>query len=406
MKYIKKSLIFFLIFIFIINITSCTKSKDLNKEKQLNIYVDLKDKESSNIIKLITEEYKKANPKVKVNINNNIGGKIEEDIVNNEDMDIIITSRNNMIKLSRKGLLNDMGSFYEKNKFSERYYTVVNAYGRFNDKYYGIALIPYTIEALYNKNFFNKLNLKIPSNLDDLKVTLKKLNDMSIKVPVTLTEDLDINSGLSSLIINNKVSMRKLESKYDSGADSYKSLIEMQQAFDSISELIKTNVVNKNTFEIGNESSIDKFEKGDIPLIISSSYYFKNLKSSDIEIVKEDSNSSKINVPVICNSIICIPVNSKNGEEVNNFIKSLLDDNLQKKLEKEGLVTGNKKVNESLKEKIKISTAKHLKDSTEDSVLFIYNMPEKIKDKISSKIDEMLTGKINGKEWQEIIKDM
>lgn len=408
MKYMKKSLVFFLIFIFMINITSCNKAKDSNKEKQLNVYVDLRDKESSNIIKLIAEEYKKANPKIKVNINNNIGGKIENDVSKNTDMDIIFTSRSNMLKLSRKGLLSDMGSFYDKNKFSERYYTVLNAYGRFNDKYYGIGLIPYTIEILCNESSFNKLNLKTPSNMNDVKTTLKKFSDMSIRVPVALTEDLDINNGLASIIINNKVSMRKLESKYDSGIDSYKSLNEMQQAFDNISEVIKKNSINKNTFEIGNESSINKFEKGDIPLIIISSYYCKNLKNENIKVVGEYINdpSSKINVPVICNCVLCVPVNSKNGEEINGFINFMMNDSLQKKLSEEGFVTGNKKVNSSIKKGVKAAVEKHLEGSTEDSVMYVYNIPEKIGTSISSKIDEMLTGKFSGKEWQEIVNDV
>ncbi len=407
MIYRKKGVILFLILMFMINIVACNKAKDSDKEKQLNIYIDLKDKESSNILKLLIEEFKKANPKIKVNSNNIIGGKIEDDIGKNIGADVIFTSRNNIFKLSRKGLLNDIGNFYDENKLNDKYYTVVNAYGRFDDKYYGITLIPYTIEILCNQDSFKKLNLKVPSNEEEFESTLKKLNDVSMRIPVILTEDLDINSSLASIIINNKVSMRKLESKYDSGAEAYKTINEMQQAFDNLSAVIKKSNINKNTFEIGNESSINKFVKGDIPLIVTSSYYCNDFKGENIKVIGGSTKDtySKINMPVISNCLLCTPVNSKNNEETSSFMKFMISDDFQKKLVESGFVTGNKKVNSSIKGGAKSIISKHLEWSTENSIIYIYNIPERIKANISSKIDEMLSGKLSGKEWQEIVND-
>jgi ABC-type glycerol-3-phosphate transport system substrate-binding protein len=404
----RKSAVFLLLIILMISISACGAKKDTSKERQLNIYADIKDISSQNILKFITDNYKKSNNKIKININNSIGGNIEEDIGKSSDNDIIITSRNNMLKLSRKGLLSDMSSYFEENKINEDYYRVVNAYGRFNDKYYGIALIPYTIEILYNKSAIAKMNIKEPHTINDTREALKKLNDMSIRVPVLLPEDLDINSGLSSIIFNNKVSMRKLESKYDSGAASYKSLTEVQQGFDVIADLIKNGNINKDTFEVGNESSINKFLKGDISLIICSSYYADNFKDNNIRVagdISEDS-SSKLNMPVICDSIICVPVNNKNGEEVSNFIKNTFSEGTQKKLVEKGFVTGNKKANNNIVGGVKATVVKHLENSSEDSIIFAYNIPEKLKNSVSSKIDQMLSGKITKKEWEEAVDEV
>lgn len=404
----KKIVIMFLLTALIINISGCgSSSNETSKEKQLNIYVDVKDKESLNIIKYVTEEYKKANSKAKINLNNAIGEKIEEDISKGNEADIVITSRNNMLKLSRKGLLSDMGNYYDENKINDRYYNVVKAYGRYEDKYYGIDLIPYTMEILYNKSAFDKLGLKTPATISDLKDTLKKLGEASKRVPVVIPEDLDINSGLFSIIVNNRVNMRKLESKYDSGANSYKTITEMQQAFDVLNDLIKYGSITKNTFEIGNESTVNKFEKGDIPIIICSSYYANNFKDDNIKAIGENMNDSsvKFNVPVISNSILCVAVNNKNGEEVGNFIKFVLNDDTQKKLKEKGFVTGNKKVNGDKEKGIKGIVIQHLSTSTEDSVAYIYNIPSKLKNSISSKIDEMLSGKETKKEWQEVVDE-
>lgn len=404
----KKGIVIFLLSVLIINMSGCSNiKKETSKEKQLNIYVDIKDKESLDIIKFVSEEYKKANSKVKVNINNAIGNKIEEDISKGNEADVVITSRNNMLKLSRKGLLSDMGSYYDENKINEKYYTVVKAYGRIEDKYYGIALMPYTVEILYNKKAFDKINLKPPTGINDIKDTLKKLNEMSKRVPVVITEDLDMNSALFSIIVNNKISMRKIESKYDSGSASYKTLTEMQQAFDTLNDLIKGGSINKNTFEIGNESTINKFEKGDIPLIICSSYYAGSFKDENVKLIGENMTDSsvKFNTPVISNVIVCVPVNQKNGEEVGNFIKFALSDDTQKKLAEKGFITGNKKVNGDKAKGIKASIIQHMENSTQDSVAFIYNIPEKLRHSISSKIDEMLGGKQSKKEWEEVVDE-
>ena len=300
-----------------------------------------------------------------------------------------------------------MDNYYDENKINDRTYNVVKAYGRFEDKYYGIALIPYTIEILYNKSAFDKLNLKPPATINDMKDTFKKMGETSKRVPVVITDDLDINSGLFSIIVNNRVSMRKLESKYDSGAASYKSLTEMQQAFDTLGDLIKSGNINKNTFEIGNESTVDKFVKGDIPLIICSSYYASSFKNENIKAIGENMSDSsvKFNIPVISNTIICVPVNNKNGEDVGNFIKFSLSDDTQKKLADQGFITGNKKANNAKDQSVKGSIIQHLSSSTEDSVVYVYNIPEKLKNSISSKIDEMLSGKQSKKEWEEAVDE-
>lgn len=406
MFYKKKPLIFLLIMVVIFNLFGCNKKEEVSKNKQINIYVDIKDKESLNIIKVLTDEYKKENSKVKVNLNNAIGEKIEEDISKGNEADVIFTSRNNMLKLGAKGLLSDMGSYYEANKLNDRYYTVVKAYGRFNDRYYGIAAMPYTIEVLYNKDAFDKLGLKVPTKIDDVKDTLKKLTVSSKKVPVVLTEDIDINNGLFSIIANNMVTMRKLESIYNSGAESYKSLTDIQQAFDILAGLVKSGSINKNTFEIGNESTINKFVKGDIPIIITSSYYADNFKDSNIKTIGEYSPDAaqKLSIPVIANGILSVPVNNKNGEEVSNFIKFVFSDETQKKLVEKGFVTGNKKAN-TKKEGIKANVIAHLENSTEDSIAFIYNIPEKLKNNISSKIDDILSGKHTKNEWKEAVEE-
>lgn len=406
MNYMKKLLVFFLCIIFLVSAGGCSKSKASKDEQQFSLYIDTKDKASQNTLKFIIDEYKKKNPKVKILASNVIGDKIENQISKSSDIDLVCVSRNDMIKIIQKGLLSDMGSFYGENKINDKYYTAVNAYGRFKDKYYGIPIMPYTIEILYNKSSFSSLNLKPPSNINDMKEVLKKLNQASIRVPVVLGEDMDINSTALSIIVNNNISMRRLENSYDN-MESYKNLTEMKSAFSSIQDLIKEGVINKNTFEIGNENSIKKFSNGDIPVIITSSYYIKDLiNNKNISMVEYVNNSSsRVNVPVICNSILCMSINTKNNEEAAKFMKFASSDELSKTLASKGYITGNKKADKVFKDNINKSIINQLSESTEDNVLYIYNVPEKLKNSISSQLEQVLSGKTSADLWDEIIKD-
>lgn len=110
-------------------------------------------------------------------------------------------------------------------------------------------------------------------------------------------------------------------------------------------------------------------------------------------------------MPVIINSLACVPTNSKNSKEVDEFISFMLSDNMQKKLVKMGCVSGNKKANESIQGSGK-TIIKHLSTADDNSIVYIYNLPEKFEGVISSKIDSIIGGKYTGKEWTEIVNDV
>ncbi|WP_164508998.1 ABC transporter substrate-binding protein [Clostridium rectalis] len=402
-----KIIICLLCLIIFANIVSCNKNQVVNKDKKLNVYVDIKDKHSLNIIKFLLDEYKKENADVNVNITNAIGGDVLKDVSKGTSGDIVFTSRNKMIELQNKGFLSDLSSYYDKYTIKERYYNIMTSYGRYSDKYYGIGIMPYTIEILYNKEVLDKCKINEPLRIQDVENIAKKLNQDSIKVPVILTDDLDVNNALASLIISNKKNIYNVDNIYNSSAASYKEKKEFQNMFDSINNLYKKGIINKNIFEIGNENTLKKLSNSDIPVAVSISYYSKEINDENIGIVQDYSGigSFKGNVPVIINALLCIPVNNENGDETNEFIKFVYSDETQKKLLDNGFITGNKKVNEELKDNFKIME-KHLEESNENSILFIYNLPDKFRVDISSKIDSILTGKYSGKEWEIIIEDL
>lgn len=411
-----KFVIMFLILVICMNVAACKKpAAQTQKEKTINIYVDNKDKYSTNIIKYFTEEYKKSNPGTKLNVNNSLGNEdtIVEDVTKGNAGDIIFTTRNTMIELFQKGLLSDMAPVYEKNNISEKYYNILASYGRIGDKYYGIGVMPYTIEIFYNIETLNKLKLAPLNNIGDLAAVLKKINLSNIKIPVVLSEDLDINNGLASIIFTNKIKIEKMEKLYGSGKENYKNMKDMQEVFDDINYMVKEGIINKNTFTSGTENDINNLVKGDIPLLIGTSYYNNNFSiennsaAFNIGILEDYSGiqSYKGNVPVMVNTIICIPASGKNSEEVNDFIKFIFSEDTQNKLVEKGFISGNKKSNEGIKGIGKIMV-KHLEGSGDNNIIFTYNLPKQFKNVIVSKIDSILSGRYTKKEWEEIVDEV
>ena len=400
-----------LVIILFITLGGCQRKKGPakdSKEKNLNVYVDVKDKNSLNIIKFLTEEYKKESPQTKIKINDVLGGggNIIEDISKGTEADLIFTSRSTMMELSEKGLITDMAQYIEKNKVEDKYYNIILSYGRVGDKYYGIGLIPYTMEIFYNTDALSKLGVPQPTNVKEMTGVIKKLSNSNIRIPVVVSEDLDINIALSSIAASNTIKISDLDNIYDN-KDAYKNMKDMQKIFDVINTNVKELGINKNSFEIGNESTLTSLVNGNVPLAISTSYYYNNVKDAKIAVVEDYSmlNNQKGNVPVIINTIMCMPTNGKNAEETGKFIKFAVDEKTQAKLIKKGFITGNKKSNEKLSG-IGASIEKHLLSSNDSSIVYVYSLPKKFQGAISAKIDNILSGKHTGNEWIDIVNEV
>ncbi|ENK1244677.1 ABC transporter substrate-binding protein [Clostridium sporogenes] len=405
----KKIICLILVLICPITFFSC-KKENRSSNKELNMYIDIKDENSLNILKIIMEEYKKSNENVKININNALGSNVQDELKKEKSPDLIVVSRNEMIKLSQKGLLDDMRTNYDKNNITRDYYNVFNSYGRFKDKYYGIPIMPYTIEILYNTEALDKLKIEEPKNINDIKNIMKKLKDSSIKVPVMLPNDLDINLVMFSMISNNITNSMELENIYDKEKKEYQNMKNMQEPFNIINNMVKDNALDKNFFEEGKEVTLEKFNNGDIPIIISTSYYNNQIKNPNIKAIKGLYNVDKLSntEPVIINSIMCLPLKAKNSEQANDFIDFTFNEKTQKSLLKKGFITGNKKVNkekEGAVAKINKTTIEKLSNLNENSILVLYNLPSTFKSSISASIDKILNNEYTGKEWNKIVED-
>lgn len=408
-KVLKNICSIFIVLTMMFTLSACKSSKKEKdeKSKKINIFLDTTDIYSSNVIKFLIDDFKKNNQNFEIKLNDVLGNKsdIMETINLGTEIDVIFTNRNTLIKLSKNGVLGDMQTFYEKEGIGNRFYDIMASYGRVGDKYYGIGVVPYSIELLYNKSYLEKLKIPNPNNLDGWLDVLKQVNGKGIKTPVVITEDIDVNGFLFSLIASKIVNIHEIEESYDSGEEGYKKIKGVQKIFDEINTLVKSKEITKNSFEFGNEQSINSFISGEYPLLIGTSYSNSKLDGSDIGIIEGNNDNSKYgsNVPIIVSSLVSVPLNAKNQDNANAFIKYIYSDEVQARIAEKGIISGNKNANNKMTG-ISKTMVQHMHKANDNSILIFYDLPDKIKNNILIAMKRILEGGYNSKEWEEVLK--
>lgn len=131
----KKIILLFLIICILFNVPSCSKKQQTSSEKELNLYIDVSDKNSLNFIRSIVDNYKKTNPNTRVSINDILDKDNNEyEAIKKGKVDILFTTRPKMLELTQKGMLSDLSSFYSQNKINEKFFSIISTYGRYQDK--------------------------------------------------------------------------------------------------------------------------------------------------------------------------------------------------------------------------------------------------------------------------------
>ena len=409
-KILKSICLISLSLITVFSLSACKWLGDKNSkdQKKLNIFIDTKDDHSYKVIKFLVDDYKKNNPDVQLKLNDILGDKSDiMDTINlGTEIDVMFTNRNDFIELSKKGVLSDMEGTYEDNNINSRYFNIIGSYGRIGDKYFGIGVLPESIEFFYNKVNLKKLKIASPNNLEEWLNVLKQVNGMGVSTPAVLNEDIDASGTLFSLIASKSVNVNEIQESYDVGEQGYKKIKDMQGVFDKFNLLTKNYGITRKSFELGNEQSVTNFNNGDSPLLIGTSYYNSKLNGDNIGVIGDYDNNSKLgsDVPIIINSILSVPVNAKNGDSADAFIQYIYSDKVQARLVEKGIITGNKVANNKIIG-IGKSMVKHIYKANDNSMPILYNLPNKVKKTVVLTLKKIIDGKYSSKEWEEILKE-
>lgn len=403
MKLCKRIINILIALIFISSVIGCQSANKKVENKALKILVDNSYTDDIDALKLIIENYKKSHNDVVIEttyLDNT--EKIKTLVEEKKDYDILICNRDLMLYMINKALISDVTNTLSENKTMDKFYNIALSYGRKGDKYYGIGVLPCSIELIYNKNMLPQiLNTKEVKGIEDIGRAIKEKN---INIPVVLPKDIDLDLAISSLIGNNIIDNAELEKNYDASKEKYLSISTMQDLFTFINSLYKNYGITKDSFIISNSSVLNKIDKGELPLALVTSSILKNIdQNSNIEIFNGNIKTSlHINPLIVINHVICLLENGVNKSEMNKFIDYICKDETYDDLAKNGIITTNKKSNNNFKgtsNKI-IAT---LMSGNENSIPYYLNLPIKFKKQLVDEVDKVLRGQYDGQEWQRIL---
>ena len=403
MKKIFKAIIIMLILFSTINIfNGCMKEKNKNKE-YLNILIEGPKESDNDFINIMIEEYKKENQDVNIKIE--ISKNIEESrkILNKNKFDLIFCARNSMIEFSRKGLLKDIGSIYNSATINLRFYNIVCSYGRYNNTYFGIGLMPYSLSLLSNKNILGEfLN---NNEVLDLNNIIKLTSEYNKQIPVVIPKDMSISLALGSFVANNIILDNKLEENFSDNKSKYMKINEIQKSFSSMNSIIRKLKNNEISFVESDKKAIFDIKDEKNSLALTTTLSFKDIEQNkNFKIITNIlDNKYKISPVVIIDHNLCAFEDGKNEKQINKFFHFVCKDDIYIQLAKKGYISGNAQAVTYLEGEQRdlmwtISLA------NENNIPFYLNLSTKMQKAILEELNNIMNGNYDGQEWKRIIE--
>ena len=410
----KRYLSLLLVIILSVSFTCCSKkNKKAENTTTIKVATFYPDKEQGEIYKAIGKLYETKNKNVKVQIINDFNDteKINEEISQKGDIDLIGLKRDQLIQYAKSGMLTDLSEFAEEKMFNDKLYKINLAYGSYNGKLYGIGDMPATIEWFYNKDIFDKYNLKEPQNLNDLiklcsKLKGKKVNPVSVGAMDgwTLTE-------MFGMITSQTTIVSKITSAYGSDETAYKNIQGIDEAF-TIYGKLASGCVNKNSIDVNYRKSVEDFVTGKAAILPAGSWaekLIKQIKPAGFNYGVFKKSVNFIDTPVTkysatAGQILAVPAKSKNLKIVKDFIEFFYSEEAQKLFKEKGYTASLKSLNTENSE-TDVDIQSHLEAADENSIMLLDNLEPKITETLTSILSDVLEGRTKPKEaWGRVLK--
>ncbi|MBU3196132.1 ABC transporter substrate-binding protein [Clostridium algidicarnis] len=397
------------IILLLISLSGCAlnKKEKNNNDKDnndINIYVDTKDEGSIDMIQFAIDSYKNQKEGTTVNIKAPVNKKdINTYLKDTKEIDLVITNRNNILELSKQGLIADLNEFYKKNDINSRFYNIITSYGIKGDKYFALGLLPFTIQIIYNEKYFEDKGIEI--NNVALEELIKLTNDKNVKVPIIAPESIDALEIISVLLEDNLVDKKQLENIYEGNVEKYNNFKDIQTVLDELNKLTKEGYLTKDMLEVKDKDVLNYIDKGRYPMAIVASSYNNNEERLNTKVLGNYKLIGKKKTPVVfMDALIAVANNCKDQEAVIEFMKFIYSDEFQMKISEKGFVTGNIKAMED-NNLINSNLKSDIISSNMSNIPYIYSLPPKIRNEVKSEIYNILRGNYSGNEWEEITRD-
>lgn len=410
----KRCLSLIIVIIIAVSFIGCSKkNKEEKNTTTIKIATFYPDKEQGEIYKAIGKKYEEKNKNVKIQILNDFSDteKINEEISQKGDIDIIGLKRDQLIQYAKSGLLTDLSDFAEQKALSDKLYKINLAYGTCNGKLYGIGDMPASIEWFYNKDIFDKYNLREPQNISDLikicsKLKGKKINPVNVGAMDgwTLTEIFGMITSQTTMASN-------ITSAYGSDETAYKNIKGMDEAFDIYGNLT-SGCINKNSIDVNYRKSVEDFVTGKAAILPAGSWaekLIKQIKPAGFNYGVFKKGINFVDTPVTkysatAGQILVVPAKSKNLKIAKDFIEFFYSEDAQKLFVEKGYTASLKSLNTENSE-VDVDIQSHLEAADENSVMLLDNLEPKVAETLTSILSDVLEGTTKPKEaWSRVLK--
>lgn len=350
MKKIKSvSTIIILISLFSLIFNGCSNLEGQSKKKQILLFSN-KIEAVSTYNKLI-EKFEKENPDIEVTLSAppDATTVLKTKLVKNDAPDIISLSGSTWDYVETN-LLEDLTGKLDFDKVDDVYIQMMKDFEI--EPKDGIYSVPYALNAsgvIYNKDIFNKLNLKIPNTWDELIELCKTLQSKDV-IPFYFTlKDSWTDLPMWNQITSTLVSVDELK-EVNQGKANFNDLY--SESADKIAELLKYG--HSDNFGVGYNDGNTAFAQEKSAMYLQGSYAIPTILN-----VNQNINLGMFPLPVTNNPddnrlvsgidvYFAIPKESKNKEESIRFINFLLrEENAKQYIDEQSAFSAVKNVNQT-----------------------------------------------------------
>jgi ABC-type glycerol-3-phosphate transport system substrate-binding protein len=413
-RFLALSLVITLIVCLILSGCSNKDNKqEANGKTTIKVATLYSEKDQGAAYKEIAKKFEENNPDIKVEIITDYADetKIKETLSKSGDIDVLGIKRNQVIEFARSGLIADLSQVLEENQLEKKLYKVSQGYGKYNGKTYGIGDMPMVIEWFYNVDMFNRLGLKEPTNLKELKTVSSKLKNNQIN-PIAIGAMDEWTLGMFfGMITAQTTGVVELTSHYGSDSQAYKDVQGIRNAFNIYGDLIGSSIPKSNA-DINYRQSIDDFVKGKAAILPAGSWAIQvidEIKPSGFQYKTFEQGINFVENPVskysaTAGQILVLSSKSKNTKEAQKFISYLLSEEAQKIFVEKGYISSLMAAN-SDESTVKRQILSHIEQTDDNSVMIIDNLEPKMAENTTRVLQDMLEGRVKASEaWDRILK--
>jgi ABC-type glycerol-3-phosphate transport system substrate-binding protein len=231
---------------------------------------------SSKMLQDIADQYSQIenNPIVEIEFisKNDFKKEICMNLDKNQLADLIICDNSIMPALINLNVLKDLSNYINDTFLVSHYSLVQWNNTRSDGKYYGIPLTcdPYVL--IWNKNLFDKNNVAVPQNWDDLKAAAKKVQKVGIYgIGIGVRQPEEITAFFLQMLYSTGGSIR------DINGEGGMKVFELLDYFKT-NKLIPVQCINWNQLDLTN-----KFIDGEIAMMINNLSALSVIKTGNID---------------------------------------------------------------------------------------------------------------------------